>query len=82
MPEPPQAINLHNGWNLVGFPSNHAMTRDEALNTLFHGHDVDVIQHYDPTEGMLKTLGENELMESGRGYWFHATTDCIWEVPL
>jgi parallel beta-helix repeat protein len=81
-PTTPRFLNLHFGWNLVGYPSNISMQRDEALNTLFFGSDVDAVQYYDTSEGKLKTLEENDLMEPGKGYYIHAQTDCVWEVPL
>jgi hypothetical protein len=81
-PITPRFLTLHFGWNLVGYPSNHSMPRDEALNTLFFGFEVDAVQYYDTSEGRLKTLEENDLIEPGKGYYIHAKTDCVWEVPL
>jgi PKD repeat protein len=81
-PATPRFLTLHFGWNLVGYPSNLSMPRDEALNTLFFGSEVDVIQYYNSSEGRFKILEENDLMEPGKGYYIHAQNDCVWEVPL
>ena len=36
-------------------------------------------------DGRIKSweeLGEFDFFERGRGYWIHATQECVWEVPL
>ncbi len=39
-------------------------------------------QYYDTSTGRLKTLEAGDYMEPGKGYYIHAQTDCVWEVPL
>ncbi len=77
-----QSINLHHGWNMVGYPSTTSRLRDDALNNLDFGSDVDAVQYYDSQTGKIKNLEENEYMKPRMGYWIHATTFCVWEVPL
>ncbi len=77
-----QSINLHLGWNMVGYPSTTHRLRDDALNNLGFGSDVDVVQYYDSQSQTFRNLEENEYMEPGMGFWIHATTDSVWEVPL
>jgi parallel beta-helix repeat protein len=77
-----QTIGLKKGWNMVGYPSLTNHNRTTGLNTLKFGTEVDAIQYFDSSTETWHFLEEGNSFEIGRGYWFHATTDCIWEVPL
>jgi parallel beta-helix repeat protein len=77
-----QSIPLSEGWNMVGYPSLTNHNRTVGLNNLAFGTEVDAIQWFDPSMKTWHNLDENDSFEIGRGYWFHATTDCVWEVPL
>jgi hypothetical protein len=77
-----QFIQLYKGWNLVGYPSLTNHNRAMGLNNLTFGSDVDCIQWYDSPTKNWHFLEEGDSFEIGRGYWMHAKTDCIWEVPL
>lgn len=78
-----QHIAFHPGWNLVGFPSNSNKTRDVALDNLFYGSDVDSIWTYNATTQKWVELNDAlDYFEIGQGYWFHAKTECVWNVPL
>jgi hypothetical protein len=77
-PSSPQSIHLNSGWNLVGYPSETAQLRDEALNNLVFGDEIDAIAGQDNATKNLKDLEELDEMEPGKGYWIHATNECDW----
>jgi hypothetical protein len=77
-----QFIQLYKGWNLVGYPSLTNHNRTAGLNTLDFGIDVDAIQWFDSSTKTWHFMGENDSFEIGRGYWIHAKSNCVWEVPL
>jgi hypothetical protein len=77
-----QDIQLYRGWNLVGYPSLTSHNRSDGLNNLEFGIDVNCIQWFDSSTNTWHFLEEGDSFVIGRGYWFHTTTDCVWEVPL
>jgi parallel beta-helix repeat protein len=77
-----QTIPIKKGWNLIGYPSNSNKNRTEALNNLVFDVDIDIIQTYNAETKKWEEMGIADNFKVGRGYWFHATTDCIWVVPL
>jgi parallel beta-helix repeat protein len=77
-----QIIGLQEGWNMVGYPSLTNHNRSVGLNNLDFGIDVDAIQWFNATSKTWYYLEEGDYFEIGRGYWIHATTNCVWEVPL
>jgi parallel beta-helix repeat protein len=77
-----QNIPLKKGWNLVGYPSLSNKYRTQALNNLDFGNQVDAVWTYSAGALKLEEIGEFNYFIIGKGYWIHATTDCIWEVPL
>lgn len=82
IPAENQSIALKTGWNLVGYPSLSNKTRNNALNNLFYDTDVDAIWTYNASSQLWEQIGEFDYFERGRGYWIHAKTDFVWEVPL
>jgi hypothetical protein len=77
-----QTNQLYSGWNMVGYPSLTNYNRTAGLNNLAFGTEVDAIQWFDSSTKTWHFLDEGDTFEIGRGYWIHATTDCVWEVPL
>jgi parallel beta-helix repeat protein len=77
-----QTITLHPGWNLVGYPSNMSYNRTDGLNNITFGADVDFIQWYDASTKTWHVMGKDDYFMKERGYWFHVTKECEWEVPL
>ena len=77
-----QTIILHPGWNLVGYPSLSNKNRTEALNNISLPYEVDAIWTYNATTQNWDEIGPSDYFELGRGYWIHAKTTCVWEVPL
>jgi hypothetical protein len=74
-------INLHTGWNAVGYPASGNYQRDMALNSLTYGVDVDSIWYFDTGNQTWREVGPSDHFVIGRGYWIHATQDCVWMVP-
>jgi hypothetical protein len=77
-----QTIQLHIGWNLVGYPSFAFHNRTEGLNNIQFGSDVDAIQWYDVTTGSWQFMGPDDVFAPGRGYWIHSKVEATWEIPL
>jgi parallel beta-helix repeat protein len=83
LPSHNQTIQLHKGWNMVGYPSLSRRTRTEGLNNLTFGTHVDAIWTYDPS--IQKWVEMDQAQDHfllGRGYWIHTTQECEWDVPL
>jgi hypothetical protein len=79
-PSSSQHIVLKEGWNLVGYPSTTIRTRDDALNNLEYGNDVEVIQWYDSANNTYINLDSGEYMEPSYGYFIFTNWDCEWIV--
>lgn len=77
-----QCIPLYKGWNMVGYPSLTNHNRTMGLNNLEFGKEVDCIQWFDSSTKTWHFMEENDFFEIGRGYWIHAKSNCVWEVPL
>ncbi len=74
------SIQLHAGWNLVGYPSETERSRNNALNNLVYGNEIDAVQCYDDQSNSFSEMKVNSKMIPGNGYWVHATQDCEWIV--
>jgi parallel beta-helix repeat protein len=81
-PKENKHVELYPGWNLVGYPSLSNKLRDDALNNLAFGSDVDAIWYFNATTQEWKELGEFDYFELGRGYWIHSNVTEVWKVPL
>jgi parallel beta-helix repeat protein len=77
-----ETIQLYDGWNMVGYPALTNYNRTQGLNNLTFGNEIDAVQWFDATSKTWQDLEENDYFELEMGYWIHATTDCVWEVPL
>ncbi len=77
-----QTINIHPGWNLIGYPSITSYNRTEGLNNLIFGLDVDAIWTYNAATQKWMELGPSNNFELGRGYWMHSKVTKTWIVPL
>jgi parallel beta-helix repeat protein len=77
-----QFISLYKGWNMVGYPSFSRYERTQALNNLDFGNQVDALWTYNARTQGWEEVDESSYLFKGRGYWIHATSDCVWEVPL
>jgi parallel beta-helix repeat protein len=77
-----QTIQLHPGWNMVGYPSLSTHNRTIGLNNLTFDTHVDAIQSYDSASKTWHFMGPDDSFVPGRGYWVHSKVDAEWEVPL
>jgi len=77
-----QPVPLSVGWNQVGFPSLSNKTTTSALNKLVYGVEVDAIFTFEGATQTWEAVGPGNDFILGKGYWMHATQDCVWEVPL
>ena len=66
-------IPLHEGWNLIGYPSNTADTVSNVMSG-FTG-TYDIIQMYNRSSGDIITLADSDIMQYGYAYWVHATSE-------
>jgi parallel beta-helix repeat protein len=82
VPTQNQTIELHAGWNMVGYPSLSNKYRDEALNNLSFGTHVDAIWTYNSGANRWEEVGELNYFVVGKGYWIHAKEKWMWDVPL
>ena len=81
-PTLPPMRDLATGWNLVGYPSSSNKYRDDALNNLDFGNQVDSIWTYNSGAQKWEEVGELNYFVVGKGYWIHVKENCVWEVPL
>lgn len=77
-----QQITLYPGWNQVGYPSKTVYNRTDGLNTVNFGTEVDIVQWYDAGTQTWHEMGPDDYFVHTRGYWIHAISECVWEVPL
>jgi parallel beta-helix repeat protein len=82
LPTSNQTIQLHSGWNMVGYPSLTNHNRTVGLNNLEFGVDVDAIQWFDATSKTWHVMDLDDPFVPGRGYWVHSKVDASWEVPM
>jgi parallel beta-helix repeat protein len=75
-----QTIKLHEGWNLVGYPSRTSYNRTDGLNNLTFGDDVKAIWSYNASTQKWIEMKENDYFEIGRGYWVYSNNEETWEV--
>jgi len=75
-------IELHKGWNLVGYPSLSNRNREPALNNIGFGTDISIIQWFDASSDSWNEVTASDRMEVGRGYWIYSNIEKTWEVPL
>jgi parallel beta-helix repeat protein len=81
-PSENQTIVLYKGWNLVGYLSLSNYNRTMGLNNLEFNNDIDCIQYYNASSRTWHFMDSEDNFIIGCGYWIHAKTDCVWEVPL
>jgi hypothetical protein len=82
------SIDLREGWNLVGYPSQTARPVAEALASIDGFYTV--VQTFDPADpadpwkrydvSVPVYANDLALMEPGRGYWIYVTTACILSI--
>jgi hypothetical protein len=81
-PSSNQTIQLHPGWNMVGYPSLTSYNRTTGLNNLTFDTHIDAIQWYDAATKTWDFMDPDDNFVPGRGYWVHSKVNVEWEVPL
>ncbi len=82
LPTTSQGIQLHPGWNIVGYPSLTSYNRTDGLNNTEFGTHINVIYWYDASTRTWNNMQKSDYFERGRGYWVHAREEIVWDVPL
>jgi len=74
-------IHLHEGWNLVSFPS---MNTSFTVADLKASMPVEQVEGFDPTapQHFLRVLSDSDVLLAGRAYWVKAQADVVWNVPF
>ncbi len=74
-------IQLREGWNLVGYPSNTTLNTEDAIDSIknvfasIHTYKEGEWMHYkNNTEGDLTHI------EPGRAYWIRVKEDAVWRI--
>lgn len=74
---PSTTIQLHAGWNLVGYPS---LTNETVGNALW-GSGADCVGACNlSAPGLVMEVGPTYVMQPGHGYWVHVAADSVWTV--
>ncbi len=76
----PVNITLHEGWNMVGYPTENRTTN---ISTAFVGiaSNIDSIEAFDETaEYNMSPVSGDYIMRPGDAYWVKVNTDCVWTV--
>ncbi len=71
------SMNLHTGWNLVGYPSQTPRLASATLPP-----QADWISVFSATPSYITDYSDKTqvTMTYGNGYWVHVTADCTWTV--
>jgi parallel beta-helix repeat protein len=77
-----QTIQLHKGWNMVGYPSLTSYNRTKGMNNLTFNTHVDAIWTYNSATQKYKQLTASDYFKIGKGYYIHTKAECTWAVPL
>ena len=78
------AIQLSQGWNLVGFNSSEALATSSAISSISEKvisvwtYGENGWELYDPE---YPDFSELTSMEPGKGYWINTTGSCTWILP-
>ena len=72
-------INLHAGWNLVGFPSfNNSYAVVDLKATIA----LDSMEGFDGSAPpyFLRAMTDGDLLQAGSGYWINTSSEATWVV--
>ncbi|MDD4307190.1 MAG: NosD domain-containing protein [Thermoplasmata archaeon] len=70
-------INLHAGWNLVGYPT---LNETVTVSFAFWGTGADRVEVFDPVSPYIREAEPTYTMTPGEGYWVRVTGDTVWTV--
>ncbi len=71
-------IHLHEGWNLVGFPSFNTSYTASNLRAEVGSTRVEGFDSLPPN--YLRVLGDGEVLQAGYGYWVRVEADVTWTI--
>jgi len=74
-----QAIELKEGWNLIGFPKEISANVETALSSIINNVDVIKDQSGFWKAGQAAFLNSLTTLEWGKGYFLKVTADCTLE---
>ncbi len=73
-------IHLHQGWNLVSFPS---VSTSFTVADLKASLPVERVEGFDPAPPhFLRVLSDSDVLLAGRAYWVRVQADVVWNVPF
>lgn len=74
-------IDLHQGWNMVGFPSFNTSYSVGDLKADIGLADV-IVEAFDPNAApyYLQRVGDTQVMIAWEGYWIYVPSDVTWIV--
>lgn len=72
-------INLHAGWNLVGFPS---FNDSYAVANLKVAVALDRMEGFDGSAPpyFLRAMMDGDMLQAGFGYWINTSSEAIWII--
>ncbi len=75
------AISLHQGWNMVGFPSSNTSYTVADLKAGIGLAEV-IVEAFDSTAApyYLQRVGDSYVMIAWEGYWIYVPSDATWIV--
>jgi len=75
-------IQLYEGWNMAGYPTLSVQGLGLALGSIAGLYDC--VEAYDAADvgdpWKSDADGDLTLMQPGRAYWIHMTTDAVWTI--
>ena len=69
---------LYKGWNLISLPLAPVDSNRSAVLATVTVSD-DAVYRYNATSKEFESIGSADAMNTGTGYFVHATSDCPWE---
>ncbi len=73
-------IHLHEGWNLVSFPSFNASYSVSDMKTEIGATRVEGYDLAPPN--FLRVLGDAEVLQARYGYWVRVEADMVWIITI
>lgn len=84
----PNIVQLKQGWNLIGYPTNYTKTSSNAFATI--SSSLGSVHTYNASDGVdpWKVYSPNlpnaaidlNFTNPGQGYWINVTNDVVWTI--
>jgi hypothetical protein len=75
-------ITLHQGWNLVGYPSLSNETRVNVHTNQTLNESIDKIITYNTSSHQMEEIALLDYFIVGQGYWIYANKESVWEIQF